>query len=190
MKPTLRIAIEEIYATPPTAMLAALQQPSHIGFLTTLQEAGTISGVFGGLGAAKNLTELLWLGRVPLEGLVLGGPGYKAEMNEHLRALGIIRSDGFAHRVWLDQVALEILEQWHTGVCRAIDRAVEVVPLAARFEYALRWLLQRRLLHVEVEAISCVRPERRNPNSVPTHPPQLHPATPPLLHPSLLPPLG
>jgi hypothetical protein len=70
---TLRKAIDDLFGTPAEHMLQALQEPTHSAFLRTLQKAGPISKLFGGLGCAKNSTELVWLERIPIvEGTKFG----------------------------------------------------------------------------------------------------------------------
>lgn len=89
-KMTLRRAIDDIYGTPAGNMLRALVEPTHATLVATLQAAGQIRNVLGGLGAAKHAGELRWLGRIPLDETGAGGPGYRTEIGDILHNLGSV----------------------------------------------------------------------------------------------------
>lgn len=89
-KMTLRRAIDDLYGTPAHDMLHALVEPTHAALVATLQASGKIRNVLGGLGAAKHAVELQWLGRIPLDTLGAGGPGYRTEIDDILHSLGLV----------------------------------------------------------------------------------------------------
>ena len=165
----LQMALESVFGLAASAMVVAATRPTLSTFLAALSQAGKIQYLLGGFGRAKLAVELTWLGLIPFEETVRGGPGYAKELTEVLVAVGILRQGVRAHKAHLAQLGEAIARAWKSEadahlrrLCAAAagsEGAASAEPLPAglvrRFEAALSWLLCREPLQREVEGLAC-----------------------------------
>ena len=181
----LQMALESVFGLAASAMVVAATRPTLSTFLAALSQSavvrheeeltamytGKIQYLLGGFGRAKLAVELTWLGLIPFEETVRGGPGYAKELTEVLVAVGILRQGVRAHKAHLAQLGEAIARAWKSEadahlrrLCAAAagsgsEGAASAEPLPAglvrRFEAALSWLLCREPLQREVEGLAC-----------------------------------
>ena len=162
----LQMALESVFGLAASAMAVAATRPTLSTFLAALSQAGKIQYLLGGFGRAKLAVELTWLGLIPVEETVRGGPGYAKELTEVLVAVRVLRQGVKAHKVHLAQLGEAIARAWKDAAAAHLRRLCAASPVAAseppplsplakRFEGALSWLLCREPLQREVEGLAC-----------------------------------
>ena len=162
----LEMALTSVFGLAATAMVEAVEQPTLGHFLAALQRGGRVMYLLGGFGRAKLAVELTWLGLIPHEQTVPGGPGYRSELADVLAAVGVLRPGAKAHQSHLDQLGEALAAAWEARAAAHLEAAIATSSggdeaaelydrLLRRFRRALEWLLVRAPLHREVEGLSC-----------------------------------